>query len=148
MKNLLILIVVTAVIAGCKRPLKEHCCKTTPAVKSTQTDTSYEAQLRQMYKFDTRKISITTEPSGAEIYQITESEKLKFLGESPLQNQPVTVLTGISEGLDWERNTMDHLSHLGSVRVVIFKEGYRWDSHSFSTDPNEMMSYNVKLTKN
>jgi hypothetical protein len=147
MKNLLMFAIVAALMAGCKCPLKEKCCKTSPAVKSTQMDANYEAQRRQIYKFETRKVSITTEPSAAEIYQITDSEKLKYLGKSPLEAQPVTVLTGICDGVAFTGDVMSHLSRFGSVRVIILKEGYNVAHCEFSIDPNESFPYKITLNK-
>ncbi len=110
------------------------------------------------YKTEIRKISIKTAPSGAKVYQIptlqgcsvvyvdedSRNAPSVFLGTTPLEKQPVSVLVNIKG--DVSPRALQYLSgKFGMVRVRIEKEGYKIFETHFSTDSDESTEYQISL---
>jgi hypothetical protein len=99
------------------------------------------------YAIETRIISIDSDPSGANVYQINPiTDEKTLLGTTPLTKQPVPVITGIKQTPRW--TDIDKVyTAINQARVVIMKPGYKPYIANFDTDPNKTTFHKVTLTK-
>lgn len=101
---------------------------------------------RASFKLAPRRITIHTEPPGAEVTQLRPlGQTSSSLGKTPIDDLSVVVMTGI---------TMKHMSfaeaenlmrHAGNVVVSIRKEGYEPYYGTLRTDPNQTVVHTIEL---
>jgi len=100
------------------------------------------------YKTDQRHVTITTEPSGASVYQVSFLDNSSIsLGKTPLHQVPVVVLTWAKFKKASPARVNAVHKQLNSVVVRIEKEGYEPYSGPLRTDPNLAVEHHIQLRR-
>jgi hypothetical protein len=97
------------------------------------------------YSQQLRKVTITSDPEGALVYQLNpsnESERI-FLGTTPLKEQTVLVPTKVDDY--GTTSSYAAKSQLEMVRVVLEKDGYKPFNSNLSTAKDETMRHDCTL---
>ena len=100
------------------------------------------------YNTDQRHVTITTEPSGASVYQISFLDNSSIsLGKTPLHQVPVMVLTRAKFKKASPAKVNAVHKQLNSVVVRIEKDGYELYSGPLRTDPNQTVEHHIQLRR-
>jgi hypothetical protein len=107
-------------------------CKSTPKANCTMV---------------TRKVTITTEPPGATVYQIRIPDRATTkLGTSPVTDTPVMVITSFKmENMPPDKAEDIMRAAGGNLFVRIQKEGYQTYEGILSTKAGQTAAHNIKL---
>ena len=93
-----------------------------------------------------RKITIITEPEGAEVLQKRPlGQSSTKLGTTPINELTVNVMTNIKYKNMPFNETQELLNHRNNVVVTIKKEGYKQYYGILSTKAGETSVHNIKL---
>ncbi len=101
------------------------------------------------FNIDTRRITIETEPAGANVTQINfQGTPPTNLGTTPLENTPVVVITKLKKAKNLSYSQVEDLMRrVGTVFVRIEKPGYQTYSAPLSTEAGRTVSYKIILEK-
>ena len=100
------------------------------------------------YSTDQRLVTITTEPSGASVYQISFLDNSSIsLGETPLRQVPGMVLTRAKFAKASPAKVNDVYKQLNSVVVRVEKDGYGLYTGPLRTDPNQTVEHHIQLSR-
>lgn len=99
------------------------------------------------YDIDKRFVTLLTEPEGAVVQQLNPmGQPPSHLGITPIQDQPVVVITKISKMKNMSYSQSETLLKLvGTVYVVIEKEGYQSWSGYLRTEADETLVHRITL---
>ncbi len=99
-------------------------------------------------KYETRSISVTTEPEGARVYQLQMPSAFQTtdLGLTPFDDQPVMVITKVSKIKNYSYSTTESVvKSINYVKVRITKDGYHPFIGYLSTKSDEVVAHSIKL---
>ena len=95
-----------------------------------------------------RRITITSEPSGAKVYQKWPmGQPKRYLGDTPLENVSVMVLKTTKMSNMSYSQVQQLMSYNNNFVFTVEKEGYKPFSGLIGTIENETVTYNVILEK-
>lgn len=101
---------------------------------------------RASFKLAPRRITIHTEPQGAEVTQLHPlGQPSTPLGKTPINDLSVVVMTEITMKHMSFAQAQDLMRHAGNVVVSIRKEGYEPYVGTLRTDPNETAVHTIQL---
>lgn len=100
------------------------------------------------YKFQTRKITIITDPVGGTVTCKNFCQPSTYLGITPIKDQPVVVITTAKmKNLSYKQTEQLMKATGGDVLVRIEKEGYIPYEGYLSTDAKKTLSHNITLQR-
>lgn len=99
------------------------------------------------FKLSHRSVTIRTEPAAARVMQLRPMGQAKLdLGETPLLNRRVTVITNIKmKNMPFD-DAQKLLDHANNLVVLIEKDGYKPYRATLTTKPGEIVEHSIKLT--
>lgn len=101
---------------------------------------------RATFKLAPRRITIHTEPEGAEVTQLRPlGQPSTFLGKTPIDDLSVAVMTQFTMKHMPFGEAQDLMRHGGNVVVSIKKKGYETYRGTLRTDPNETVVHTISL---
>ena len=99
------------------------------------------------FNLSQRHVTIRTEPAAARVMQLRPMGQATLdLGETPLLNRRVTVLTNIKMKNMPFNEAQKLLDHANNLVVLIEKDGYKPYRATLITKPGEIVEHSIKLT--
>ncbi len=101
---------------------------------------------RATFKLAPRRITIHTQPEGAEVRQLRPlGQPSSLLGKTPIDDLSVAVMTEFTMNHMPFAEAENLMKHAGNVVVSIQKEGYENYYGTLRTDPNEIVVHTIVL---
>lgn len=99
------------------------------------------------FDFDTRRVTILTDPEGATITQINPvGQPSSSLGMSPLKERSVMIVSKITKAENLSYHMAKTLiEQVDNVVVQISKDGYETYRGTLKTDPQKTVVHTIKL---
>ena len=98
------------------------------------------------FKLTSRRITIHTQPEGAEVTQLRPlGQPSSSLGKTPINDLSVSVMTNFTMKNMPFSQAQELIRHGGNVVVLIKRDGYETYSGTLKTDPNETVVHNIEL---
>lgn len=96
--------------------------------------------------YDERTISITSEPTGADVFQTNPfTGKRVFLGRTPIRDKKVEVVGNASYTNLSPEQSAEVLQRIGVVEVVVQKPGYSKYRGQLQTRQGDVAKHHIKL---
>ena len=93
-----------------------------------------------------RRITIHTQPDGAEVTQLRPlGQASSSLGKTPINDLSVSVITNFKMKNIPFSEAQNLIRHDGNVVVAIKKEGYETYHGTLKTEPNETVVHDIEL---
>ena len=101
---------------------------------------------RADFKLTPRRITILTQPDGAEVTQLRPlGQPSSVLGKTPINDLSVVVMTEVTMKHMPFAAAQDLMRHAGNVVISIKKEGCETYYGTLRTDPNETVAHTIEL---